>query len=80
LKIFIFPWKIVRGGKTPLNLLFFSVKYSNFEKINYGNFAGIFEIKKNNFRIIFWGEHFKNRKNLKNFIYPWKILRGGKIH
>jgi hypothetical protein len=76
LKIFIFPWKILRG-KTPLNLLFFSIKSSNLEKLIFGNFAGNFEIKKH-FRNIFWREHFKTRNNLKIYIFPLKILRGGK--
>jgi hypothetical protein len=41
-----------------------------------GILQGILKQKKNNFRNIFWREHFKTRKNLEIFIYPWKILRG----
>jgi hypothetical protein len=48
------------------------------EKLNLGIFPGILKLKKNNFRNIFRGEHFKTRKKLKIFIFPWKILRGGK--
>jgi hypothetical protein len=33
LKILIFRWKILEGGKTPLNLLFFSATFSNSEKL-----------------------------------------------
>jgi hypothetical protein len=60
LKIIIFSWKILRGGKRPLNLLFFSVKFSNFEKLIFGILPGILKLK--NFRNIFWREHFKTRK------------------
>jgi hypothetical protein len=42
LKIFIFPWKIVRG-KTPSNLLFFSIKFSNLEKPILGILPRIFK-------------------------------------
>jgi hypothetical protein len=46
LKIFIFSWKILRGGKTPLNLLFFSIKFSNMEKLILGILPGIFNKEK----------------------------------
>jgi hypothetical protein len=46
LKILIFPRKILRAGKTPLNLLFFSVKFSNLEKLILGILAGILKLKK----------------------------------
>jgi hypothetical protein len=62
LKIFIFLWKIVKGGKTPLNLLFFSVKFSKLEKLNLGIFPGILKLKKNNFRNIFRGNILKLEK------------------
>jgi hypothetical protein len=75
LKIFIFPWKIVRGETTTLNLLFFRVKFSNFEKIILGILPGIFN-KKNNFGNIFWQEHLK--KKFEKFYFSWKIVRGGK--
>jgi hypothetical protein len=58
LKIFIFPWKIVRGGKTPLNLLFFSVKFSNLEKLILGILPENLKIKKNNFGNISWRKYF----------------------
>jgi hypothetical protein len=74
LKIFVIPWKIIRG-KAPLNLLFFSIKFSNSEKLILGILAAILKLKKNNFRNIFWREHFKTRKNLKILIFPWKIAR-----
>jgi hypothetical protein len=67
LKIFIFSWKIVRGGKTPLNLLFFSDKFSNLEKSILGILPGILKLKKITFRSIFWREHFKTRKKIENF-------------
>jgi hypothetical protein len=76
LKIFIFTWKILRGIKTHLNLPFFSIKFSNLEKLIMGILLGILKLKKNNFRNIFWREHFKTRKNLKISIFPCEILRG----
>jgi hypothetical protein len=59
LKIFISPWKILRGGKTLLKLLFFSIKFSNLEKLIFGNFAGNFKIKKIILEIIFGGNILK---------------------
>jgi hypothetical protein len=48
------------------------------EKLILGILSGFLKLKKTIFQS-FWGEYFKNRKNLKNFIQAWKILRGGKI-
>jgi hypothetical protein len=53
LKIFIFPWKILSGGKTRINLLFFSTKFSNLEKLILGILAGILKLKKIIFEKIF---------------------------
>jgi hypothetical protein len=43
--ILIFPWKIVRG-KTPLNLLFFSIEFSNLENLILGILPGILKLKE----------------------------------
>jgi hypothetical protein len=45
LKIFVFPWKILRG-KIPLNLLFFRIKFSNLEKLILRILPGILKEKK----------------------------------
>jgi hypothetical protein len=75
-KIFIFPWKILRGGKTPLSLLLFSIKFSNLEKLSLGILPGILKLKK--ISKYFLPGNIKIRINLKILIFPWKILRGGK--
>jgi hypothetical protein len=60
LKIFVFPWKILRG-KTPLNLMFFSIKFSNLEKVILGILPGILKLKKK-FEKFFGGNILKLEK------------------
>jgi hypothetical protein len=62
LKIFVFPWNILRGGKTPLNLLFFSFKFSNLEKLILGNLPGILKLKKIIFKKCLGGNILKLEK------------------
>jgi hypothetical protein len=62
LKNFILPLKIVRGGKTHLNLLFFSVKFSNLEKLILGILPGILKLKKIIFDSFFGGNILKLEK------------------
>jgi hypothetical protein len=73
LKIFIFPWNIVRGGKKPGNLLFFSDKFSNLEKLILGILPGILKLKKIIFETFFDGKILKLEKICKFSFFLGKL-------
>jgi hypothetical protein len=52
--------------KNTLKFTIFSIKFSKLEKLILGILPGILKLK-NNFRNIFWQEHYKTRKKFENF-------------